>query len=120
MKTLYQSRLGFIPALALAGTAFAQVPNTNDTSTTATATAKGTSDAAEKKLRAQGFKPELQNGKTVYCRRETRIGSHFESKSCTTLDQILRAQQAGKDALDQMQRTERGPAVGAENGPTNR
>jgi hypothetical protein len=36
MKTLYQSLLLSIGALALAGTAFAQVPNTNDTSDTTT------------------------------------------------------------------------------------
>ena len=33
MNTLYKSTLGLIGALALAGTAFAQVPSSNDTST---------------------------------------------------------------------------------------
>jgi IstB-like ATP binding protein len=42
MKTLYQSLLLAIGALALAGTAFAQVPSTNDTSDTNDNTGMGT------------------------------------------------------------------------------
>jgi hypothetical protein len=82
---------------------------TTAATTTAASPPKEALDAAEKKLRSQGYKPEVHNGKTIYCRRETQLGSHFESKTCSTPDQILRAQQDSKDAVDQMQRTERGP-----------
>jgi hypothetical protein len=69
---------------------------------------KALSDA-EKKLRSQGYKPEVHNGNTVYCRKETQLGSHFESKTCGSPEQIVRAQQDSKETLEKIQREERGP-----------
>jgi invasion protein IalB len=88
--------------------------------TTPATTTKEVADLTDRKMRSQGYKPEVQNGKTVYCRKRTESGSHFESKSCATSEQVLRAQQAGKDALDEMLRTERGISVGPENRMPNR
>jgi hypothetical protein len=62
--------------------------------------------AAEEKIKKYGFgsyKPEVFNGKTVYCRKEVSLGSHFESKVCRTYDQLLADQRTGKDYVQQLQ-----------------
>jgi hypothetical protein len=52
-----------------------------------------------KRLRAMGYKPEVQNGVTVFCRKETPMGTRFEKKICGNGDEIERNAQAARDAL---------------------
>jgi hypothetical protein len=75
---------------------------TNTAATSATPT-KELSDADDQKLRAQGFKKEVRNGTTYYCRRETILGSHFEQKSCRTAARIAEERQNAKDITERAQ-----------------
>jgi hypothetical protein len=52
-----------------------------------------------KRLRAMGYKPEVQNGVTVFCRKETPMGTRFEKKICGNGDEIERNAQAARDAM---------------------
>jgi hypothetical protein len=63
-----------------------------------------TSDAQAKALHSAGYKPETRNGKTVYCRHEPQLGTHFESKVCGTPEEIARSIQNSKDATADIQR----------------
>lgn len=64
-------------------------------------------EAAEAKIRqsgAYGYKPETtKTGETLYCKRETPIGTHFETKQCRTFEQLRDEALRGKEYLDQMQ-----------------
>jgi hypothetical protein len=70
---------------------------------TATATAasdtKSTTDAQEKRILAAGYKKKTQNGQTFYCRKETPIGSRFESERCETAEEMAMRAQQGKDFI---------------------
>jgi hypothetical protein len=70
---------------------------------TATATAasdtKTTTDAQEKRILAAGYKKKTQNGQTFYCRKETPIGSRFESERCETAEEMAMRAQQGKDFI---------------------
>jgi hypothetical protein len=70
---------------------------------TATATAasdtKTTTDAQEKRILAEGYKNKTQNGQTFYCRKETPIGSRFESERCETAEEMAMRAQQGKDFI---------------------
>jgi hypothetical protein len=70
---------------------------------TATATAasdtKSTPDAQEKRILAAGYKKKTQNGQTFYCRKETPIGSRFESERCETAEEMAMRAQQGKDFI---------------------
>jgi hypothetical protein len=45
-------------------------------------------DKQTKRLRSQGYKPKVQNGRTVFCRREVVLGSHFGVDVCGTADEL--------------------------------
>jgi hypothetical protein len=70
---------------------------------TATATAasdtKSTTNADEKRILAAGYKKKTQNGQTFYCRKETPIGSRFESERCETAEEMATRAQQGKDLI---------------------
>jgi hypothetical protein len=66
----------------------------------ATAKADAKKAAAEAQIKKYGFggyKPEFHNGNTVYCHKETPIGSRFEQKTCRSLEQLLAQQKQGQD-----------------------
>jgi len=52
-----------------------------------------------KRLRALGYKPEVHNGVTVFCRKEMPLGTRFEKKICGNGDEIERNAQAARDAM---------------------
>ena len=64
-------------------------------------------EAAEAKIRqtgAYGYKPETTKaGEVLYCKRETPIGTHFETKQCRTFEQLRDEALRGKEYLEQMQ-----------------
>jgi hypothetical protein len=60
--------------------------------------------AQTKRLRSQGYKPEVHNGRTVFCRKETQLGSRFEGKVCGTADEVDKAALNGKEVTEAIQR----------------
>jgi hypothetical protein len=81
-------------------------------SSTQSEAAKQADEAQAKRLHAQGYRPEVHNGVTVYCRKEAQIGTRFETKNCAPGDQIERAAQEAKDGLQTMQKTTSPPGKG--------
>lgn len=88
----------------------AATSNTTVARITPADSATATDAALDKTLRSQGYKPEMKNDTKYYCRRETVLGSHFESKVCSTPDQLRATQQNSKDVMDRFQREQPGPA----------
>jgi hypothetical protein len=60
-----------------------------------------------KRLRALGYKPEVHNGVTIFCRKEMPLGSRFEKKTCGNGDEIERNAQAARDSMQNAQRQSR-------------
>jgi hypothetical protein len=60
--------------------------------------------AQAKRLKAAGYKPEVRNGVTLFCRNETRIGTRFETKTCSEGDIIEKGTQDTKDVMQKVQR----------------
>jgi hypothetical protein len=61
-------------------------------------------EAQAKRLKSAGYKPEVRNGVTLYCRNESRIGTRFETKNCSDGDVIEKAAQDSKDGMQKIQR----------------
>jgi hypothetical protein len=76
----------------------------SDAKPAASSTGAAPDEATDKRLRSQGYKPEVHNGNTVYCRKESELGSRFPSKVCATPEQLANANKDGQDALDKVQR----------------
>ncbi len=56
-----------------------------------------------------GYKPRQQDGKTVYCRKASAVGTRFESTTCLTEEQVAGAVQrsnGNKETLDTLRRAE--------------
>lgn len=62
--------------------------------------AAAASEANVKRLRAAGYKPETHNGETFYCRRETKMGSRFDTKVCGTAAQLAAATLNGQEMAE--------------------
>jgi len=64
-------------------------------------------DAQLKQLLAQGYKPASQarGNEVYYCRRESELGSRFESKVCKTAARILEDERQGKETTTNVERT---------------
>jgi hypothetical protein len=64
-------------------------------------------EAAEAKIKqygVNGYKPETTKaGDILYCKRETAVGTRFETKQCRTFDQLRDEALRGKEYLEQMQ-----------------
>lgn len=58
------------------------------------------SEANVKRLSAAGYKPEAHNGEIFYCRRETKMGSRFDTKVCGTVDQLAAATINGQEMAE--------------------
>jgi hypothetical protein len=89
----------------------APVAGTLSTVSTPAASAAKTEDPAAvrfaaqtKRLRAMGYKPEVHNGVTLFCRYETRLGSRFEVPNCQEGDIIEKEAQDSKDVMQKVQR----------------
>jgi hypothetical protein len=61
-------------------------------------------EAQTKRLKASGYKPEVHNGVTLFCRNEQKTGTRFETKTCSNGDDIERAAQDAKDTMQKGQR----------------
>jgi hypothetical protein len=59
-------------------------------------------DVQEKHLLARGYKKETRNGQTVFCRKEIKLGSRFETKQCGTAQDMDLAEQQGRDLMNNM------------------
>ncbi len=76
----------------------------------APALAKPVIDPEERRLIAQGYKPEMRNGEKVFCRREQTLGSRLgEAKHCATAEQLKVSHQETHDVMDKIQRTQKNP-----------
>lgn len=56
-----------------------------------------------KTLRSAGYKPEVHNGQTFFCRREAVLGSRLESKVCGTAAEIERSTQNSQELAERIQ-----------------
>jgi hypothetical protein len=93
-----------------------------DAAAAAAATAKSAHDL--------GYFPKVRDGKTVYCRKEAKVGTRLETTTCVTPEQVsalvIRAQ-GNKDSVVDLQRESRNrqggdipPSVSQLSGPTYR
>jgi hypothetical protein len=57
-----------------------------------------------KQILAQGYRPMNRDGQLYYCRRESELGSRFESLRCRTAEQAKDLTRNGRDMLDKLQR----------------
>ena len=44
--------------------------------------------ATAKSAQALGYSPKMLNGKPMYCRKESKVGTRFESFNCVTPEQV--------------------------------
>lgn len=84
---------------------------TATTAKTATASDGATPEQA-KMFRSAGYKMEVRNGITYYCRKEAQLGTRFESKVCGTADEIRRSTASSQELVSTIQRTAIAPAPG--------
>ena len=60
--------------------------------------------AVAKKAKQAGWRPEVQNGDTVYCRSDAQVGSRFSTRRCvneTQLALLIEQAEYDKDQLKQ-------------------
>jgi hypothetical protein len=69
--------------------------------TTAAVSGKEADD--EKRLLSRGYKKETRGNQTVYCRKEIKTGSHFETKVCGTAESMALAEQQARDLMQNSQ-----------------
>jgi hypothetical protein len=62
-------------------------------------------DPREKALLRMGFRPRMQNGEKVFCKREQELGSRVEGTlPCGTVDHLITEFRLSREAIDQTQR----------------
>jgi hypothetical protein len=74
------------------------------TQSSTSSTAKGPDEATLKRAKDVGLKPEVHNGKTMYCWEDASVGSRFPTKKCTDengLDQIIAQREVAKQNMRQ-------------------
>jgi hypothetical protein len=57
-----------------------------------------------KEILAKGYKPEGRGDQVFYCRRESQLGTRFETKVCRTATVILGLELQGKDIAEHAQK----------------
>jgi hypothetical protein len=93
-----------VPATA-APTA-AETPAAAPATPTATASAE---PMAERLLRSQGYKPSMNHGEKLYCRREIPLGSHLPTVlHCVTVAQAEAMAREGREVTEHIQRNTAG------------
>jgi hypothetical protein len=101
------------PAAPQSSSTEAAAPATAQTTSTTTKTSMS---SEEENLRAQGYKPKMQNGQKVWCRSETPIGTRLShGDTCASAEQIKARTQSGRDATDTAQRTMMNPMSNGKN-----
>jgi hypothetical protein len=88
------------PAAATAAAAPTAAPTAAKTDA---ATSNGGTEAQVKTLRSAGYKPEKHNGQTLWCRRETQLGTRFATKSCGTAEDLERQTKESQDMATRVQ-----------------
>ena len=73
-------------------------------SVAASPSAKDAEEKVIKRLRGQGYRPKVQNGQTVFCKKEAKMNSRFEVEYCATAEALDIASRNAKDAMADMQR----------------
>jgi len=64
------------------------------------AASKDAADAEEKHLLARGYKKETRsNGQVVYCRKEIKTGSLFETKQCGTAESMAYQEEQARQLM---------------------
>lgn len=99
---------------AASTTAADQAKTATTTATTAT-TAKASDSVTPEQakiFRSAGYKPEVRNGTTYFCRKEAQLGTRFETKVCGTADEIRRSTASSQELVSTIQRTAIAPAPG--------
>ena len=84
------------------------------TTTTASvaASAKTALDADEKRLIAEGYKPEMRGGTKVYCKRAQVLGSRLGSpERCGTAEELKATTQMSREVTDRSQRVGTNPTT---------
>lgn len=78
------------------------------TAPSATAPTAATPDPAiSKAAHSLGYKSRQHDGKTVYCKSETKVGTSFPSTTCLTEDQVMatvKRSEGNKDSVEALQR----------------
>ena len=67
------------------------------------ATNNGRTETQVKTLRSAGYKPEMHNGQTLWCRRETQVGTRFEKKTCGTADELEQLTKESQEMVTRVQ-----------------
>ena len=101
------------PLPTTASSSTATPPSAAVSPATTTHVSKGTSDLTdtEKHLIATGYKLQVgKDGRHNFCRRETPLGSHFETKTCGTAEQLAESSQNSKYLTDKILRMDNNPA----------
>jgi hypothetical protein len=66
--------------------------------------AKQAADAAQaKRLRGMGWKPQVRNGETVFCKQTAQIGSRFTTEECASGEDIDRRTRDSQNAIKKFQ-----------------
>jgi len=94
------------PAPAAAATPPTPAATSDSTTNSAKADATPKSDVTPeemKAMRSAGYKPEVHNGQTLFCRREAQLGTRFESKVCGTVAQIDRSIRDSQELAERIQ-----------------
>jgi len=88
-------------------------PSTASAAAATSAPAKPAVDADERRLIAEGYKPQMRGGTKVYCKREQVLGSRLGAPEvCATADQLKTSTQNSREATEQSQRYGTNPRGG--------
>ena len=69
--------------------------------------------AISKAAHSMGYKVRQHDGKAVYCKSETKVGTNFPSTTCLSEDQVLatvKRSEGNKDSVEALQRAFRAAA----------
>jgi hypothetical protein len=99
------------PAAAAPGTAPAPATQASTPApATAAAPATTTNSVDEKNLRSAGYKPEMRNGVSIWCRKEPMLGSRLaEQKNCGTAEQLRQSVQEIQNRIQDIQHKQINP-----------
>lgn len=77
----------------------ATTPSASSDAAKAPAKEETQADADEKHVLARGYKKETHGNQTVYCRKEVKTGSHFETKICGTAESLALQERQARDLM---------------------
>lgn len=93
------------PSDSAAGKETSSTPSSAAAPAAPPANSPSDTDPREKLLLRMGFRPRMQNGQKLFCKREQELGSRVEGTMlCGTLDHWVNQFQLSREAVDQSQR----------------